>query len=151
MEIIWLLVVCFFIYFFAIKPYADTFTKKGNTITRWFYEGSRWNGQRYKQEVQYRSGKIEGISKTFYPNGAIRYFDVYKHNQLVLRKAFDQDGRFLFEEDYEKLGVVELPVINKKDIKVESTREVKEKLSKMPKIDFEDEEEIDFWDKNNRT
>jgi hypothetical protein len=48
----------------------------------------------------YKDGKKEGKFKLYRWDGTIEYIDTYKNGEQINRKAFDVEGRLLFDQDY---------------------------------------------------
>lgn len=88
-------------------------------MTKGYYENGnlKWesnykNGkQEGKSKFYYKSGKLwternyknnkrEGISKTYYESGGIEYIDTYKNGEKINRKAYDEEGKLKFNQDY---------------------------------------------------
>lgn len=51
-------------------------------------------------EATLRDGKEDGKSKTYREDGSIEYIDAYKNGEKINRKAFDIEGKLLFDQDY---------------------------------------------------
>ena len=60
-----------------------------------YYESGKLEG-----EWIFKDGKHEGKSKIFRENGSIAYIDIYKNGVKVNRKAYDEEGKLKFEQNY---------------------------------------------------
>lgn len=48
-----------------------------------------------------KRGLLEGPAVTYYPDGEIKYIDLYKSGRKVNRKKFDEEGKLVFEQNYD--------------------------------------------------
>lgn len=51
-------------------------------------------------EYNFKNGKLNGISKAYYENGKYQYIDTYKNNIKINRKAYTEEGKLEFDQDY---------------------------------------------------
>ena len=59
------------------------------------------NADGVSYEENFKNGLIkEGISKDYYCNGIIKYKDTYVNGELKSRKAYDEDGKLKFDQNY---------------------------------------------------
>jgi len=51
-------------------------------------------------EANFKNGELDGVCKTYYPNGKIRYIDTYQNGKKINRKVYDEEGKLQSEQDY---------------------------------------------------
>ena len=85
-----------------------SYYESGNLKAEYVYKSGRRNGAgreyyesgKLKADGQCRDSYQDGIWNTYYENGKIKYIDLYNHGQKIHRKAFDQAGNVIFDQDY---------------------------------------------------
>jgi len=50
-------------------------------------------------EANFKNEKLDGVCKTYYPNGEIQYIDTYQNGQKINRKAYDEEGKLQPDQD----------------------------------------------------
>jgi len=51
-------------------------------------------------EANFKNEKLDGVCRTYYPNGEIQYIDTYQNGQKINRKAYDEEGKLQSDQDY---------------------------------------------------
>ena len=64
-------------------------------MTKMYYESGK-----VFAELNYKAGKLDGTSKTYYENGTLGSEEIYKNQQKIRIKSYDQQGKLLFDHDY---------------------------------------------------
>jgi len=91
---------------------------KHGKITQWYENGKKekeidakygvadgkgisWyeNGIKH-EESEFSNDKKHGVSKLYDEHGRLRYKDTYKVGEKINRKAYSEEGRLLFDQDY---------------------------------------------------
>jgi hypothetical protein len=91
---------------------------KHGKMTEWYENGQKkaeiifeFGSKKGKGTIWYDSGAImhklnflndkpHGVVRTYYENGALCYKDTYKYGEKTNRKAYDEEGRLKFDQDY---------------------------------------------------
>jgi len=50
-------------------------------------------------EANFKNEKLEGMCKTYYPNGELQYIDTYHDGQKINTKAYDEKGKLQSDQD----------------------------------------------------
>jgi antitoxin component YwqK of YwqJK toxin-antitoxin module len=50
-------------------------------------------------EANFKNEKLEGMCKTYYPNGELHYIDTYHDGQKINTKAYDEKGKLQSDQD----------------------------------------------------
>jgi hypothetical protein len=53
-----------------------------------------------QHKLNFLNDKLHGVVKSYYGNGALCYKDTYKHGEKINRRAYDEEGRLKFDQDY---------------------------------------------------
>lgn len=53
-----------------------------------------------KEESECMNDKLNGISKLYDSRGILRYKDTYKNGEKTNRKAYDEEGKLEFDQNY---------------------------------------------------
>ncbi len=77
---------------------------KNNKIT--FYRPNGYEGiieygcSKFSSEYHGSCDEYHGVAKYYYPNGVIKYLDTYYYGKKTKRKAYDEEGKLKFEQQY---------------------------------------------------
>ena len=52
------------------------------------------------EEGPYKDGKQDGKFKEYRKDGSLEYLDTYKNGVKLNRKAYDEEGKLKFEQNY---------------------------------------------------
>ena len=86
---------------------VNELTNKGTDLTVnpsgsvWYHYDNLFTGIGYgvyqndqlESEISYKDGKYDGLSKTWYENGQLRYEEKITEGELISRKCWDENGK----------------------------------------------------------
>tara|TARA_B100002003_G_C13853808_1_gene418364 strand:+ start:265 stop:666 length:402 start_codon:yes stop_codon:yes gene_type:complete len=78
-----------------LKSEVNVINGKLEGLRKVYYENGR-----LQWEENYKNGKKNGVSREYYNNGEIRFIDTYKNDIKVNRKAYTEEGKLKFNQDY---------------------------------------------------
>ena len=98
-------------------------------ISKMFFESGK-----VFAELNYKNGKLDGTTNIYYENGKMRSAETYKDGQKIGVKAYNQDGKLVFEKDLLTGKETKIKTETKplKDSKPEETAEKKISTETVP-------------------